>query len=280
MGEKVSKMKKGIINNLVKKVEFDEASKITTQEMIDLLAAITAQNNRSVTQFCITGANVLTDDAAKSMNTLLKGYSTETVKERKAGSLGIALKECDFSSQGLNALLTSFFYCDIVGELIIHGTFKPLEESSIQGLEQVLMGQGTKCCISKLELKGFAVSSKITRALVELMAKQKIVKQLYLLKFEVRADAVKILLQQSSLELLDLSGCEIADAHIDTMTEALQQNTTLKKLVLDDNNITDAGVQKLIQGIVRVFLLILIYFFHSLKTRCPHWKAFPWPVIP
>lgn len=193
MGDKVSKIKKGIQKNLVIKVEFNpqenKKDKISGQEIIDLLSTLITTCNKTVTHFHITTPE-LTDTVAKNMEVLLKTYTSAST-ERMEGTLSLGLKDVDFSSVGINHIFNSLEKCDIIGDLILHGSYKPLEKTNIETLAKVLKTNQT---LKRLDIGGFAVNREITQMFAKVMASQKTVIHLILFKWELKPEDITLLL--------------------------------------------------------------------------------------
>jgi hypothetical protein len=260
MGDKVSKIKKGITKNLVKAIEFDDSvDKVDAQEITDLVQVLTTSNNTSVTTFHITGPTLLTDELAKNVSIFFKSYHTDTNRVRVIRSLSIGFKKAKFESAGVNRIFQCLMYCDIVGELIITlESYNPFDQSNLETLRTLLLASETdsaednKCKLTKLTIGGFAVTPAIAKGLAQLMSKQQRVTHLSLVKWEMNAENVKFLFSEGNpFEYIDLSGDEIGDDACKAIADAFAAGylNKLKKLILNDNSITEKGVQYLIEGI-------------------------------
>lgn len=188
----------------------------------------------------------LTDEVAKGMETLLKTYTGESTG-RPTGSLSFGLKDVEFTSKGIKHILESLTKCDVIGDLIIHGTLKPIETSCIEKLSNVLENNNS---LKRIDIGGFAVTKETTKAFVKAMSKQRTLTHLVLYRWELKPDDLQTLLSECIFEFLDLTKCDINDEGCRIIGESLKKNTTLKKIVLDDNShITEAGVKHIYKAL-------------------------------
>jgi hypothetical protein len=271
MGEKVSKIKKGISKNLIKAIEFDDSvdkvgmfetfysNLLDAQEITDLIQTLTSSNNTSVTSFSITGPTILTDEVAKNASIFLKSYHTDTIRVRVIRSLCLAFKKAKFESTGINKLFNALMYTDIVGELVITlDSYSPFDQSNLDSLKMALLatetqsGETNKCKLTKLTIGGFAVTPAISKSFSELMSKQQRVVFLSLHNWELNAENVQKLVQEGNpFVFLDLTGTELRDDSCQVIGEAFSRGclNKLRRIILNSNAISEKGVQFLIDGI-------------------------------
>ena len=104
------------------------------------------------------------------------------------------------------------------------------------------------CGITKEGARSVAMALKCNRTLVELFLDGNV--EIGDDGLEHIADSLRGSNNGSGLELLDLSSCSVGDVGCAALAAALQENTTLKSLVLGKNNIGAAGVSALSHSLV------------------------------
>ncbi|KAL0478119.1 NACHT, LRR and PYD domains-containing protein [Acrasis kona] len=260
MGDKVSKIKKGIGKNLVKAIEFDESDDIDAQGITDIIQVLTSSNNTSVTRLHVTGPDILSDEVAKNAAIFFKSYHTDTIRVRVQQSLSLGFRRAKFESNGINRIFSSLMYCDIIGELIITlDSYNPFDQSNLDTLRTTLLasetgsGEPNKCKLNRLTIGGFAITPAIAKGFAELMSKQTHITQLSLTKWEMNSENIRVLVSEDRFEYLDLTGCEVGDDACKVIASAFERQhnglSKLKKLILNENSISEKGVSHLIAGI-------------------------------
>lgn len=260
MGDKVSKIKKGVVKNIVVKVEFlNELSQgkeqhITGDELVDLFSTIAQSNNTSVVAIRVGGV-CLTDSVAQRIGEILKGYTTKS-SSRKPATLSLEFLESHFSCEGITDLVSALEVCDVVKSLSILGNNQQtVEESLVSELGHVLEYNKT---LQHFELGGFAATPQTIKGLCTVIAQQKTVKSVSLVNWALKPEFVGILIEgvNNVLEKLSLRSCEVGNEGCRVIGDILARKVDsgrLASLDLTNNSITSKGVEFLLDALVDPF---------------------------
>ena len=242
--------------------------------MVELYKTLISSGNTSVNKFYFTGQNILKDSVAKEIyqlfqkfdSTQIVGNTSDSKKDdkpkppRKVASLSIGFYQADFNAEGIDAILNCCKCSDFVHELILHGTYHPMEMQNVETLRDLLLtspSPDNRCELNSLSIGGFAFTNQVASELLLVLNKQQRITHLTLHKWQLKAADLRTLFinkdcldsSECSIEVLDVSGCSVGDDACKALAEVFRSNSKLKKLVLNNNSISDKGVKTLIQGL-------------------------------
>jgi hypothetical protein len=249
------------------------------KDVIELYKVLIQSGNSSVAKFNFTGQKLLTDEVAKEIEQLSKNFnssrdssiistgtpSKKSAEEkpkapRKVAGLTIGFYQADFGVEGIDAIFRTCKQSDYVGELVLHGMYKPMEMQNIVTLKDILLSNNSDqnmCALTKLNIGGFAVTSQVSTEFFTVMNKQKRITHLTLFKWQLKASDIRNILihrdlkdsSECVIEVLDVSNCDVGDEACKVLAEVLQSNRSLKTLILNNNLITETGVKALTDGL-------------------------------